>query len=248
MKITVVFILFYLSFTLISCEKKHDLSLNNKVKKSNIPEKKTDSLSDKAFLLEETFADSLNIGDKGKNKVVIQKFGNDYDDDDFVLIKFFNLNNDFTYNKNKWNFTNKFIFEKDNITGLDILIRDFNNDGFKDFTYLSENSGRGGNEIRNLFVYNPKYKDFTYIKNSENYPNLEYNKDLDCINSTVLTGSTSTYFLKIKKDTLYDFAKINVYDSIIVKERDKKGKYRILLKRKLKKDDSASYSSYKDVR
>ena len=151
MKIFLSINIFCLLFILISCGKKSDVS-KNKVEKSNISEKKSESLSENAFFLEKTFADSLNIGDKGKNKVVIQKFADKKEDDDFVLIKFFSLNNNFTYNKNKWELTNKFIFVKDNISSLDILITDFNNDGFKDFTYISEISGRGGNEIRNLFV------------------------------------------------------------------------------------------------
>jgi hypothetical protein len=53
-------------------------------------------------------------------------------------------------------------------------LADFNNDGFKDVTYMSAEAARGANEIRRLFMYNREKDQLVYIKNSDQYPNLEY--------------------------------------------------------------------------
>lgn len=227
--------------TLLSCAKNivvTESGLKSERKQniqSNVStEKSADSLAKNSFYTEEIFTDSLTIGNNGKNKVIIEKFKRSADDEVFVLIKFYYFNSDFTNNKKniKWYLTNKYYFEKDDFSGLDVVLKDFNHDGFLDFTYRSANAARGGNEVRKLFIYDAEEKEFIYIKNSEDYPNMYYNSQLNCINSLILTGSTATAFLHLKKDSLQEFARVDVSDSIRVKELGKDGKmHRILTKK-----------------
>lgn len=192
-----------------------------------------------AYISKEKFVDSLNIGIKGKTKVEIENFRNDNREDNLIILNFYKQD----IIGNKWRQAGRFYFDKDGITGIDAEISDFNNDGFNDFTYRSGIAGRGGNEIRKLFIYDQKNRRFIYIKNSDNYPNLSFNSELNCINSLILTGSTTTVFLRIQKDSLDEFAKIDVSDSIIVREKDSSGKFRIIEK-KITGNDDDFYSGY----
>lgn len=214
---------------------------------SNIStEKNADSLVKNTFYSEEIFIDSLAIGMKGNSKVLIEKFKRSADDEVFVLIKFFSLNRGFKtgLKGTKWYLTNKFYFEKDDLTSLDAVVNDFNNDGFLDFTYHSANAARGGNEVRKLFIYEAEEKEFIYIKNSEDYPNMYYNQQLNCINSLILTGSTATAFLHLKKDSLLEFARVDVSDSIRVKELGKDGKMHRILTKKYDENSEDFYIPY----
>lgn len=186
------------------------------------------------YVLVDKFVDSTNAGEKGKTKIVAEKFLRNDKSECYIILNFYHKEKIIDYKTqkyyDKWYFDDRFYFDTTNIIGIDAELEDFNNDSFKDFTYHSFEAARGGNEVRKLFVYNPESKRFTYIKKSENFPNLFYNSRLDCINSLILTGSTSTYFLKIKKDTLYDFANVDVSDSIFIEERDETGKYKEIQK------------------
>jgi len=53
-----------------------------------------------------------------------------------------------------------------------------------------------------------------------------YNKKLDCIDALVLTGGLTTYFLKIKNDSLKEFARVDQRNGRITSEiLDKNGKW-----------------------
>lgn len=101
---------------------------------------------------------------------------------------------------------------KDGITNCEVKILDFNNDEAKDLTFKSSVAARGANEIRKLFIFDKKNNKLILMKNSDNYPNLEYNKVLDCIDSWMVYGGTSTVFLKIEKDSLREFAGVSLFD------------------------------------
>jgi len=208
---------------------------------------------DTNFILVDKFIDSTNSGEKGKTKIVAEQFSRDGDSEAFIILNFYHKEKVRDYKsqkyQEKWNFDDRFYFDTNSVLGIDANLQDFNNDGFKDFTYHSGEAARGGNEVRKLFIYNPLSKGFNYIKNSERYPNLFYNSKLNCIGSVILTGSTTSYFLKIKKDTLYDFANVDVSDSILVKERNENGEYQIIQKRKLNKneDELSTFSNYKPL-
>lgn len=206
------------------------------------------TIRDNSWVSVEQFTDSLKSGEKSKTKVIIQNFRSLEGKSNRVLLKFYNLkirNSSVAKTTiSNWVETDGFNFAKDGITGINPEVSDFNNDGFNDFTYQSGAAGRGGNEIRKLFIYNPKTKKYFYIKNSENFPNLSYNSKLNCINSFILTGSTTTVFLKIQKDSLYDFAKVDVTDKILVRERDSSGNFKILEEKKFVGNDDDFYSGY----
>ncbi|MDR4894883.1 MULTISPECIES: XAC2610-related protein [unclassified Chryseobacterium] len=131
---------------------------------------------------------------------------------------------------------------------MDVQIGDFNNDGFNDITYQSAIAGRGGNIVMTLFVYNPENKNFIHIKNSDYYPNLSFNSKLNCINSVILTGSTTTAFLKIKKDSLDEFARVDVSDKILVEEKDSAGKFIIIEEKPFKGNDEDFYKTFRNYK
>ena len=45
---------------------------------------------------------------------------------------------------------------------------------------------------------------------------MDYNKELNCVNAWILTGGTKTVFLRIKNDSLFEFAEIDKRDGRIV--------------------------------
>ncbi|AZA58862.1 XAC2610-related protein [Chryseobacterium shandongense] len=205
--------------------------------------------NDDSYILDEKFVDSVHIGRESKSKVEVKKFTNLKTKDTFVLVIFYDLKKIWVESKDgyfhHWEQTHCYYFDKDGITGINAEISDFNSDGFKDFTYQSGIAGRGGNTIRKLFIYDLKSKGFIYIRNSDYYPNLSYNSDLKCINSLILTGSTTTSFLRIKGDSLDEFARVDVSDTIVVEEKDSLGKFRMIEKRKFTGDDYDFYKTFK---
>jgi len=206
-----------------------------------------------AYIPEEKFVDSLNIGQKGKTKVEIEKFHRNNNDETFVIVNFYKQDSVWNFKKQKnvgnvWRLTDKFYFDKDGITGIDAALEDFNNDGFNDFTYKSGIAARGGNEIRTLFIYDQKNRRFIHIKNSDNYPNLSFNSTLNCINSLILTGSTTTAFLRIRKDSLEEFARVDVSDKILVEEKDSLGEFKVIGEGIFEGTDEDSYKIFKNYK
>ncbi|CAM3074709.1 hypothetical protein DRF59_16000 [Chryseobacterium flavum] len=204
------------------------------------------------YFSEEKFVDSLNAGTKGKTKVEFEKFRYTVNGDVFVSINFYKSEKKWIKGEKTdldiWRLTNSFKFDKDGISGMDVQIGDFNNDGFNDITYQSGIAARGGNIVMTLFVYDPHNKDFIHIKNSESYPNLTYNAKLNCINSLILTGSTITSFLKIRKDSLQEFARIDVSDKIVVQEKDSTGKFKTIEEKPFKGNDEDFYKTFRNYK
>lgn len=232
-----------LGLVMLSCgsKKKASIARNGEIK---------DSLRKKYFISEEIFEDSISVGEKGKNKVKIEKFRSNDEKGVFVIVEFYRLNEYFKDRKKdvKWYQTQKFYFEKDDISGIDANNEDINNDGFNDFSYQSTIAARGGNEVRRWFIYNTDEKDFVLIKNSEDYPNLYFNKELNCINSFILTGSTATVFLRQKKDSLQEFARVEVSDSIHVSELGKDGKMHLIHQEKYSDGFEDFYTPFIDYK
>lgn len=195
--------------------------------------------------LMEFFSDDSRIGVPHRNKIEISNFKKP-DDFNVAIVKFYSLDE-----KNKdWKLKQTFEFEKDAIAKLDAKLKDFNNDGFKDVTYISDVAARGANEIRRLFIYDRKKDELVYIKNSEEFPNLQYNKELKCLDAWRVYGGTATDFLKIEGDILKEFARVEntcVDDGNcerIVTVIDKNGKKKLLRKDKITADDI--YERYKN--
>ncbi|MNE33169.1 hypothetical protein D3C80_1268210 [compost metagenome] len=124
-------------------------------------------------------------------------------EDDFVIVKFF------TKESTSWLKTNTYLYECTSSRDLDPHFSDFNNDGYNDITFISLIAARGGNEVRRLFIYDKKGDQLISILNSEDYPNMQYNEELDCIDAFLLHGGSSTVFAKIKGDSLKTFARVD---------------------------------------
>ncbi|OUD36399.1 hypothetical protein [Flavobacterium sp. FPG59] len=194
---------------IISCSKKTDLKsgFEKKFEKLDV----TDTL--------ENFSDSKNFGLKQKNKIVIYKIGNEEN----TIAKVYFYEKD----KMRWSLKDSLILDVERINNLNPQIIDFNNDHFKDIIFTTGVSARGGNLVQTLILYSPERRSLNWLKNSENFPNLMYNKKLNCIDALVLTGGQKTCFLKIKKDSLKEFANVDQRDGrIIAKIIDANGKWK----------------------
>lgn len=188
----------------------------------------------------EVFIDSLNIGEKGKNKVELIKHR--VFEDSYIIVKFYRK-------ANRWYLQNTYLYECNAIMGLEPDIADFNNDQFNDLTFISAQAARSANEVRRLFVYDDDKKELISIVNSENYPNMLYNKELDCIDAFLIHGGSSTVFAKIKGDSLKEFASVHNDNYRTVYEVDEFGKEKLLRKDKIDPDDVyVRYSNYKPLK
>lgn len=191
----------------------------------------------------ETFVDSLNIGEKGKNKVELIKHR--VFDDTYVIVKFYRK----ATVPNRWYNANTYIVQCNAMQGLLPNITDFNNDNFNDITFISAQAARGANEVRRLFVYDDYKRALISIVNSEDYPNMLYNKELNCIDAFLFHGGTSTVFARIKGDSLKEFASVHNDSHRTVYEVDKFGKDKLLRRDKINPEDVyIRYMNYKPLK
>ena len=245
----------FLVLTNVSCQNQQYKISNGIVETdtNSIAAAKPEESNVDADELVEFFSDDSNIGLPHRNKIEISNFKKSDDDipnSNLVVIKFYSLDAD-----RQWKLKQTFEFEKDGIGDCDPKLKDFNNDGYKDITYISAHGARGANELRRLFIYDGKKDELVDIKNSDEYPNLAYNKKLDCIDAWLFYGGTSTVFLKIDGDSLKEFASVREYDGIrTVNVIDENGKEKLLRKDKIKEDGFSRYKNfnpleeYKDAR
>lgn len=177
----------------------------------------------------ETFADSLNIGVKGKNKIELIKYS--VADDNYVTVNFYRKVPD------GWHIQNTYRYECNALLGLNPDISDFNNDHFNDITFISAQAARGANEVRRLFIYKDATGELISIVNSEAYPNLLYNKERNCIDAFLIHGGSSTLFANIKGDSLITFASVHNDSCRTVYEIDPLGNEKLLRKDKIDPED-----------
>jgi len=235
MKIYIGLILFFF----LSCQNRQDKNLaSNNNDTSQI--KLTETIATDTVQLEEVFIDSLTIGRKQNNKVEVFKYRTA--DSNYVDIKFYTKQTD------NWKLNQIIHFSKDGITGCDTKLSDFNNDGLNDMTIVSSVAARGANEVRRLFIYNRSTDKLIEMKNSENYPNMLYNKDLNCIDAFLVYGGSSTVFLKISGDSLKEFASVEAMDGFTVKEIDKNGKEKIIFQDTTNKAAYIRFKTYKPLK
>jgi hypothetical protein len=185
----------------------------------------------------EYFTDDRQIGRRGKNKIEIRCYSRG--DQRLTELKFYARTE-----YGAWLEMQSFKFEKDGLTDCDPVIEDFNNDGFKDFTYQSDVAARGANEIRKLFIYDKKLDELVFIENSEDYPNMVYNKKRDCIDAWLFYGATSTVFLKIEGNRLREFATVSTGLERVVELIDKDGNRRVISQKKMRENEI--YTRYRD--
>jgi hypothetical protein len=186
----------------------------------SVRQSQAEIIPEDTILLQEVFIDSLNIGRKKLNKVEVSKYR--ATDSDYIEVKFY------TRYANAWKLRQTVQFLKDGITDCNTKLNDFNNDGLNDMTIQSASVARSANEIRRLFIYDRSGDSLIQMKNSEKYPNMLFNKELNCIDAFLVYGGSSTVFLKISGDSLKEFASVEAMDGITVREFDKKGKEKII--------------------
>ena len=158
-------------------------------------------------VIKEFFTDSLNIGRRSFNKIELSRYRTAADSN-YVVIKFYSKQG------GSWKLRNEFHFEKDGVADCDTKLSDFNNDGLDDMTYVSAIAARGANEVRRLFIYDKNKDRLVLMKNSEQYPNMLYNRELNCIDAFLVYGGCSTVFLKINADSLKEFANVELFDGL----------------------------------
>ena len=238
---------------LLSCKPNQEPKQN--IAKADTAEVKTSEmpLGDNPFVADQnidtaktaiikTFVDSLNIGVKGKCKIELIKHR--VYDDIFVIIKFYIKGSNTTKDPEYWMNTNTYSYETTAMMGFEPVISDFNNDNFNDITFISGTAARGANEVRRLFICDNQNKNLVSIVNSEDYPNMLYNKKLDCIDAFLVYGGCSTIFLNIEGDSLKMFASVELSDGLTVKTYDKNGNDKIIKEDKTNKAGYIRYQNY----
>ncbi len=235
----------FLILTTVSCQNQQ-YKISDKIVETNTNSSaviKPEESTAPAKELVEFFSDDSKIGSPRRNKIEISNFkksDGDISNSNLVVIKFYSLDAD-----RQWKLKQTFEFEKDGIGDCDPKLKDFNNDGYKDMTYITAHGARGANELRRLFIYDRKKDELIDIKNFDEYPNLVYNKKLDCIDAWLFYGGTSTVFLKIDGDSLKEFASVSEYDGIrTVNVIDENGKKKLLRKDKIKEDGFTRYKNF----
>lgn len=219
-----------ISILVFSCNKKTESKVSKKPKEESLII--VDTL--------EFFSDSVKFGLIEKNRIDIFKIGMQ----DSIIIKVFL----FEKNKKTWQLKDSLLLGGVRIEDLKTEIKDFNNDNFNDVIFTSGMASRGGNIVQTLILYSPKDKSLNWIKNSENYPNLMYNKKLDCVDALILTGGETTYFLKIKNDSLKEFANVDHRDgNITAKIVDENGKLKEIKSIKNKSQDMKRFINYNPI-
>lgn len=189
-----------------------------------------------------TFVDSTNIASCSSNKIYLARVVID-DTISKVLVRFYSKKG------NEWQL--KYAFEEEQWSGNELMqeITDFNNDGYKDVTYLTGTGARGGNLIMNLFIYDKRGDSLIYVTNSNEYPNLYYNKETNSINSYILTGGNETVFMRLNNNKLQPFASVYQDDYVTVSVYDSTGQSKVLYIDSMNKYDFfARFTNYKPLK
>ena len=215
---------------------------NSKIALGNNPFITNQNLDTAKTTIIESFVDSLNIGVKGKCKVELIKHS--VNDDIFVIIKFYIKGKNTANDTEHWMNTNTYSYETTAMMGFEPVISDFNNDNFNDITFISGTAARGANEVRRFFIYDNQNKNLVSLVNSKDYPNMLYNKDLDCIDAFLVYGGCSTIFLNLEGDSLKMFASVELSDGLTVKTYDKNGNEKIIKEYKTNKAGYIRYQNF----
>lgn len=165
----------------------------------------------------EFIVDSTNIGIKGQTKIELRRI-NYPSDSSLVQLRVFEKY------ENTWRETYNNSIPTNSLMPLEPTFEDFNNDGLNDVLIRTASSSRGANEIQTLLLYRAKTNDLVWINNSESFPNLEYNAELKCITAWVFTGGLTTFFMRIERGNLIEFAEVDQRDGrIVVTATDENG-------------------------
>jgi hypothetical protein len=166
--------------------------------------------------LVESFSDASKIARRGQNKIeidILQKPGVDSASrpNQVAIVRFYAKDQSKT-----WVLRQTLEIESHSLADADPEIDDFNGDGMRDVTFRSNSAARGANEVRTLLIYDNENDLLVHIKNSEDYPNLQYNNTLNCIDSWMVHGASTTVFLRLDGDTLKEFASVSTGSERVV--------------------------------
>jgi hypothetical protein len=208
------------------------------IQKKDAP-KKALPLSQKASAkIMEYFVDSTHIGQKGQCKIELIKQSTNKKDSIFVK---FHLKN-----AQKWHLENSYAYKTNALTGFQPEISDYNNDQYNDINFVSASAARLSNQVRRLFIYDAKKQNLRPIVNAEDYPNMTYNKRLNCVDAFLFHGGSSTVFARIKGDSLLNFAAVHNDSHRMVYEINAKGKEILLRKDRI--NENEVYTRYIDYK
>lgn len=189
----------------------------------------------RSFQETQKFSDSKNVIKNNQYKLnVVQKSQNDDALVNFTLFKKANK---------KWIKLQNYRFKKQNFFLSVDTSEDLNNDGYKDVKISFAQAARGANEVNRLFVFDPKTQKLIDMENSADYPNLHYNEKRDCVTSDMFYGGSATYFLKIRKNKLEPFGKVEFYNDSISSYKIVKCKEILLKKQAYDSDNGATFFS-----
>lgn len=118
---------------------------------------------------------------------------------------------------------------------------DLNNDGFRDIKIGWANAGRGSNSLEKLFIFDPDQKKLVNIINSQDYPNLHYNKVRNCITAYAFYGENTTYFLDIKANKLEEIGRVDWDGEFATSYRIENGNEILLRKIPYKSDEATVF-------
>lgn len=137
-----------------------------------------------------------------------------------------------------------FEVDKDPVIDCAPMIYDYNGDGFLDYSFKSAMAARGANEVRTLFIYDPKDKTFFKVRNSQQYPNIIYNEKLKCMDSWAFHGGTTQSFLRLEKDSLISTYTIDVHGNERVLGKYINGEWQILKTDTFQNDGFPRYNNF----
>ncbi|MBP9663629.1 MAG: hypothetical protein KBD94_03350 [Pyrinomonadaceae bacterium] len=187
--------------------------------------------------LVESFSDDSKIGKPRRNKIQLDIFkrltsDSAYKPNNVAVVKLYSL-----ASSNEWILKQTLEIEDHALADSDPKIEDFNNDGLKDITFVSNTAARGANVVRTLLIYDKTRDELVWIRNSEDYPNLAYNKTLNCIDAWLFHGTTTTVFLRLDGDRLREFASVGTGSDLVVTVAENNGEEREILRKKMREED-----------
>jgi len=206
-----------------------------------------DTVTDSGLSIEEytdtieTYIDSLKFGVKRKTKLELLRICTN---GDFIAkIKLYQANG------SRWTLRDTLDVPATGLRELSPFFSDFNSDGYSDLLFISNEAARGANTMQTLVLYDHRNQRLIRIRNSENYPNLEYNKKLKCIDALIFTGGMTTSFLRIEKDSLIEFANVDLFNKYItVTTIDQSGKRKIIEQVKNRFTGFERFSNYNPLK
>lgn len=162
----------------------------------------------------------------GANKVVVKDVYNEKGHCAEVSV--------FQSRNGSWELASRIEIESETEYALRPQIGDFNNDWHNDLTLQVAEAARGSNELRKLLLFDPENATFIPVQGSENHPNLQYNKKLNCLDSWAFFSGTATRFLRIQGDSLVKFAQVEDYEDVqYVYVRNEQGEMVLIAENKL---------------